>query len=212
MRFFKSVMIAAAAVAVMTSGAEAQVNVDLKVTSVYQQAGNGGSFNVVFPDGVPAGYSLTNIVYCFDQLRTFTYNSEHTYTLLTFQQFLDEGATGARWANVNTMDELNQMAQLATTYTFTNATNIPIQNNIWNISAGVTNLGVGDYSGPDHSSTWLVLVDAANWSNGDKGFQSFLIQGTAPSVVTPEPSTYALMAAGLAGLLVANRRRRQTNV
>ncbi|WP_337171439.1 PEP-CTERM sorting domain-containing protein [Gemmatimonas aurantiaca] len=211
MRFFKSVMIAAAAVAVMTSGAKAQVNIQVTVNSVYQQAGSGGSFNATF-SGVPAGYSLTNIVYCFDQLRTFNYGQTTTYTLLTFDQFLSANATGARWANIDNTDELNTMAGLAGTYNFSNSHNAPIQQQIWDISAGLTNVADGAYSGADHSNSWLVLVDAANWSSGNAGSQSFLVQGTAPAVVTPEPSTYALMAAGLAGLLVANRRRRQTNV
>lgn len=208
MRFFKSVVIAAAAVAVMTSGAGAQANIGVKVTSQFQPAGTGGSFNAVFT-GVPAAYSLTNIVYCFDQLRTFSYNVQTPYVLLTFGQFLAANPTGARWSNVNNLDELQQMAAYANTYTGVNATNIPIQKNIWDISAGVTNVASNAYAGPDYSNTWFVLADSANWSSGNRGSQSFLVQGTLRSV--PEPSTYALMAAGLAGLFMASRRRRQIN-
>lgn len=218
MRFFKTVMLAAVTAGVMSTQAVAQPIVDVKVTGTAYAASvgapynaNGGGFNALI-SGLPANITLVdNIVYCFDVARQFTFNTTYQYKVLTFAQFVAAAPTGNTWENINNVAELNAMAFLASQYPNPALpTNAQIQKDIWDISSGAVD--ATGYAGPDLSGSWLVLVDANSWANGDKGVQSFLVQGTLRSTVTPEPSTYVLMAAGLAGLLVANRRRRQTNV
>lgn len=229
MRFFKSVVLAATAVGVIASQAAAQtpVNVTVNISNnsadhVYKaQVGSnlGGGWKATIT-GIPGGLTLTEppIVYCFDNQRQFNYNQNMTYTLLTFSDFLANKAVGggtvpggrdAQWNTINLQD-LNSMAALAGTYVSggPNAYNNGVQGSIWDISNNVT---PGSYVGPNLNQSWMILVDAAEWAGGyDKnpaqGKQSFLVKINNGSQV-PEPSSIALMVAGIAGLVVVSRRR-----
>lgn len=211
MRFLKTVMLAVATAGVMATQASAQTPVSVTFnqgTAVYTN-NTGGAWYAGITDGGSLDLAKA-IVYCIDQSRTFNpaQAAAYSYTMYTFDQFLASVATTATpWApDKLTEDNLNAMAYWTTQYTpalsdnGTKAANGAIQLDIWSISTNGNNNPApgGDYS------NFRVLYNGQN--------QTFLVQIPGGSVVTPEPSTYALMAAGLAGLLVASRRRRQTNV
>ncbi|BAH37623.1 MAG TPA: PEP-CTERM sorting domain-containing protein [Gemmatimonas aurantiaca] len=206
MRFLKTVMLAAVTAGVMATQASAQTAVTVAFnqgTAVHTNNTGGAWYG-----DIGGGYTLADaIIYCIDQTRQFNpaQAAPYNYTMYTFAQFLaGPASTATPWAPANlTLDNLNHIAFLSSTYAVgpsnpgTNASNGAIQNTIWAISAGGNNTPApgGDFS------NYRVLYNGQN--------QTFLVQVPPGSVVTPEPSTYALMAAGLAGLLVAQRRRRQ---
>lgn len=220
MRFLKSIVLAATAVGVIASQAAAQTptNVTVKISSSPNDhvvdAGNGGGW-IASITPVSGVKFADMIVYCFDDQRQFNYNTNMTYTLLTFNDFVNNagvvGGGGMRDAQWNTIDlqDLNSMAALASTYTHkpgVQSGNAAIQAQIWAIANG----GTGSYAG-DLSKDWMVLVDAAEWKHGldekkPAGHQSFLVQVVPPRIV-PEPSSIALMVAGMAGLIAVGRRR-----
>lgn len=228
MRFFKSVVLAATAVGVIASQAAAQtpVNVTVKISSspsdhVYkaQVGSNVGGGWLATITGIPGSLKVTEplVVYCFDNQRQFNYNQNMAYTLLTFSDFLGDKAVGggtvlggrdAQWNTINLQD-LNSMASLAAGYVAgADPNNNTIQGNIWDISNNVT---PGSYVGPNLNQSWMILVDAAEWAGGydgnpAQGKQSFLVKISNGSQV-PEPSSIALMVAGIAGLVVVSRRR-----
>lgn len=169
--------------------------------------------------------NLTSLaVYCFDDKRHFSFNNTYNDLALTFDQFLNStGACGVNgratnWNTVNLKD-LNTIASIIGTYApalqdgTTVANNSAKQSNIWNIGNDLTQ---SDYAGPADvfKGGWMVLVDRDEWRRGldgqqdFQGSQSFHVQVPNGSIVTPEPSTYALMAAGRAVVGVVARRRR----
>lgn len=212
MRFLKTVMLAAATAGVMATQASAQTAVSVQFNqspSVAVVTNNtGGAW---YADITGTGISLQDaIVYCFDSTRNFNPGqaAPYSYGLYTFSQFLNQVAGASAPSNVNpwnkslTTNDLNAMADLALGYNqpgWTAASNGQIQLDIWAISNNPGNSGAV----PGNFDTWRVLYNGQN--------QTFLVQVPPGSTVTPEPSTYALMAAGLAGLFMANRRRRQNN-
>lgn len=186
------------------------------VGAPYGSSGGGGWTATVSGLGAAQGNSIEALtVYCFDPERFFSYNTSMDYTLLSFSDFVaNAGVTsGQRSQNWNQVDltDLNSMAALAASYSLGNpgSVNNPIQKAIWDIGTGAAN---GTFNS-DLSSNWMVLVDRTAWKNGsstDKiyGTQSFLVSMPASNQIVPEPSTYALMAAGLIALGVVTRRRK----
>ncbi len=228
----RNLMLAVAATAVLgfsgaTAAAQTPVDVTVRISNasadyVYRatSGGLGGGGWKATVTGLPSTVLLTGpspIVYCFDNQRLFNYNTNYTYKVLTFQQFVANvgagpGGRANQWNTINLTD-LNSMAHIASTYTVGSSTaNNTRQTNIWNISNNTT---AGTFTG-DLSGEWLVMVDKAAWEQGltaqqimqqsDKtwGSQSFLVRGT----IVPEPSSVLLVVAGIAGLGVAARRRR----
>jgi hypothetical protein len=100
---------------------------------------------------------------------------------------------------------------------FTSA--VHVQGTLWELFSGSAfNPGAGAYADLFHlvpqqftlQRDWFVLSDdvlQCGSTAGCESNQEFLYWRERPTTV-PEPGTYALMATGLAGLLVATRRRR----
>lgn len=222
-------LIASAALAIIatvqapTAGAQIETQLTMTSWNVYTNNGGGG-WNATSTVGLGSNNLTSLVVYCFDDTRHFGFNSTYNYLALTFDQFLNStgaGGTNGRATNWNTVNlkDLNTIASIIGTYApalqdgTTVANNSAKQSNIWNIGNDVT---PGDYAGPADvfKSGWMVLVDRDEWRrglDGQQGFQgsqSFLVQVPNGSIVTPEPSSYALMTAGLAVVGVVSRRRR----
>lgn len=212
----------AIAVALSAGTANAQVTTNITVggQTVYTN-NNGGAWSATSSVGLGSA-SLTSLtVYCFDNLRFFTPGAPTAYIALTFSEFVGNagagaGGRGSNW-NTVTLADLNAMAGIAATYeaglnASYYAPNTTRQNNIWSIA---NNAVQGDPSGPSFATSWMVLVDKAEWERGlngqngqIRGSQSFLIQVPSASTTVPEPSTYALMGAGLLAVGFMSRRRK----
>jgi hypothetical protein len=223
MRKFITTAAAAMMIGVSATTVSAQVTTTLTMTSteVYTNNGGGG-WNATSSVGLGTGGLTSLVVYCFDDRRFFSFNTPTQYVALTFTQFLNNAGAGpgGRGANWNQLDlqDLNSIVAQIGGYTPNNlsggirASNGAIQQNIWNIG----NAGNGTYAGPSnaYAPDWMVLVDKGEWErglngqNGFQGSQSFMARLPNASTTVPEPSTYALVAAGLAAMAAVSRRRR----
>jgi|JI81BgreenRNA_FD_contig_71_229929_length_775_multi_20_in_0_out_0_1 hypothetical protein len=228
--FRKTSMLAAAGLMALSSiatqaSAQIAVTVNVKNTEVFSSNSGGawgaqitgaGLPNFIF--GTAPGNTNLPIVYCFDSTRQFAFNTNLSMTLLTFDQFIAGNPVPAinPWGNIDKND-LNGMAGLASTYTANVNTqavrnaNGTIQQNIWNISNGLTNAPANSF---DLSDNWMVLVDTQDWTgvgggNRTNGSQSFLVR-IEPQAVVPEPSSMVLLVAGFGAVAVFSRRRRDT--
>ena len=223
----KKGLIALAAAAALTFGAttvQAQQQTQLTMSTWRALTNNnGGGWNATSTVGLGSDDLNSFIVYCFDDKRYFSPGRTYQYYALTFEEFLTGAGAGpgGRPTNWNTVDrtDLNTMVGLITGdvgagYVLDNTgakvANSGIQQQLWNLGNNVTqgSYGAGSYS---YDGSWMVLVDKAEWDRGltgQRGFQgsqSFLAQ--IPTTV-PEPSTFALMASGLASLGFMARRKR----
>lgn len=203
-------------------------NVVGPVNGSMSNGGGGWTVNSSVGLGQPSITALT--VYCFDNLRSWSNGAQ--YVALTFDEFLGNvgagpGGRATNWNTITTADELDLMVTIISAG-YNNASNAfglsnnALQQAIWDIGNNVNNTNtVGSATIPtgslDFSGSWMILVDKAEWQvgltaqNGVHGSQSFLVQVPSARITTttPEPSTYALMTAGLAALAVAARRRRK---
>jgi len=223
MRKFITTTAAAMMLGIGATAASAQVTTTLTMTSTEVYSNNGGgAWNATSSVGLGTGNLTSLVVYCFDDKRFFNFNTPTQYVALTFTQFLNNAGAGpgGRSSNWNQLDlqDLNSIVAAIGGYTPNNnsggirTANGTIQQNIWNIG----NSGNGTYAGPSdaYAPDWMVLVDKTEWErglnnqNGFQGSQSFMARLPNASTTVPEPSTYALMAAGLAAMAAVARRRR----
>lgn len=168
----------------------------------------GGGFNYNITAGNTAELGSSLIAYCFGPDQYI--QDPAKYRVMTFAEFTGWSSRPSTYNTITTQD-LNDMAYLVTTYTTGAATvaNGTTQERIWQIAVDGTQ---AVNTGVDFSSGFRVMIDDRFLTQKDFRFsaatQPFLAQVPGGSIVTPEPSTYVLMAAGLAGLAVVSRRRR----
>jgi hypothetical protein len=170
------------------------------------------------------GSAITSDVYCVDllnglddgnaRLSNITILNSSTTTLGALTRI---GQTSGGSAALTTY---RKMAWLASQMTVANQANwAGIQGAIWNLESGLPATSVNS-----NVATWVNLANTTNLSsfnlagwavvtqtttmNGQAGRQELLVPLSVN--VVPEPSTYALMATGLIGLVGFARRRRST--
>ena len=202
MKKFISRSLVAAAMMAMPVVAQAQYDVRLQVTAQTIDAGPGGGQFALSAPG-----TLGNILgYCIDQERGFLMNTFYTYRVYTFAQYTASLSAHAVFGRT-TDDELNKMVVNAGVIAVNGGTKNAAQQDTWSMfaTAGDNNPGTA----PVAPAGWIVLVsvDAINGTGDPNGSGKFGQQTFISTV--PEPSTYMLMAVGLAALGMASKRRRK---
>lgn len=108
-------------------------------------------------------------------------------------------------------------AWYASQMTSANPNNVDLQINMWNAVSSNAFFGAGFGGSPLTLGTSSLLTDPQNWAlidgaGNSADRQEFLVRiegiGTRTDVV-PEPVTMSLLATGLAGMALANRKRRR---
>jgi PEP-CTERM motif len=141
------------------------------------------------------------------------------YRVLTFNEFVTwtSGNRAGGYGTYSTMttNDLANMAQRASSYTRYTASqtvaignaNGELQNQIWRIAKGDVNpVALSNALNTMYATNWRVMVDNRYFLTAPVPGDVYQPQLVQVSTV-PEPSTYALMAFGLAGLGAVSRRR-----
>lgn len=161
----------------------------------------GGAFNFTWNgsnvNAPNAAVTFSDFVaYCIDPNRSFNYNTNYTYQAFALSDLAGIQASYGGNALVNlSQNDLNEIADLVANYSNVNVT----QGQIWDLFTNVTDAGQ-----TDALDGFVVLVGQAN----SPAPQTFLTRTRPDPLIVPEPSTFALLGAGLFGLGIVARKRK----